>query len=94
MDKVFSGVDCRPVHHFHAARNDPGADDVGDAFAGRLDLRETDHQGSRRFRLLQDPDRDLGDHAEQAFRSGDDSHQIVTTSLGGLAADPDDFAGD
>ena len=72
----------------------PGADDPRHAFAGRLDLREADHQRARRLRLLQDPHRDLGDDAEQAFRSGDDPHQVVARGLGGLAADPDDLARD
>ena len=38
MDKSFGGVDRGLVHHFHAARNDAGADDPRHAFAGRLDL--------------------------------------------------------
>ena len=94
MDEGFGGVDRRLVHHFHAARNDPGADDPRHAFAGRLDLREADHQRARGFRLLQNPHRDLGDDAEQAFRARDDSHQVVAAGLGGLAADLDDFARD
>ena len=69
MDKGFGGVDRGLVHHLHAAGDDAGADDARDAFAGRLDLREADHQRARRFRLLQDPHRDLGDDAEQALRS-------------------------
>ena len=31
MDEILGGVDRRPVHHLHAARDDAGADDVGDA---------------------------------------------------------------
>ena len=73
--------------------NDAGADDLGHAFAGRLDLRKADHQRARRLRLLQDPHRDLGDDAEQALGAGDDAHQIVAGGLRRLAADPDDFAG-
>ncbi len=87
MDEGFGGVDRRLVHHLHAARNDAGADDPRDAFAGRLDLGETDHQRAGGLRLLQDPHRDLGDDAEQAFRPGDDAHQIVARGLRGLAAD-------
>ena len=94
MDKGFGGVDRRSVHHFHAARNDAGADDFGHALAGGLDLRETDHQRPRGFGLLQDPHRDLGDDAEQALGAGDDSHQVVARGLGRLAADLDDFARD
>ena len=35
---------------------------------------------------------DLGDDAEQALGSRDDSHQVVTAGLGGLAPDPQDLA--
>ena len=93
MDEGFGGVDRRLVHHLHAARNDAGADDARHAFAGGLDLGEADHQRARRFRLLQDAHRDLGDDAEQAFGAGDDAHQVVAGVLGRLAADADDFAG-
>ena len=80
MNEGFGGVDRRSVHHFHAARDDPGADDPRHAFAGRLDLCEADHQRPRRLRLLQDPHRDLGNDAEQAFGPRDDSHQVVAAS--------------
>ena len=92
MDKGFGGVDRGLVHHFHAAGDDAGADDARDAFAGSLDLRKADHQRARGFRLLQDPHRDLGDDAEQAFGAGDDAHQIVAGILRGLAADAQDLA--
>ena len=93
MDEGFGSVDRRPVHHFHAAGDDAGADDPRHALAGRLDLGEADHQGARRLRLLQDTHRDLGDDAEQAFGAGDDPHQIIAASLGGFAADAKDFPG-
>jgi len=64
LDESFGGVDRRPIHHFHAAGDDAGADDPRHAFAGRLDLGEANHQGARRLRLLQDSHRDLGDDAE------------------------------
>ena len=64
-----------------------------DAFAGRLDLREADHQRARRFRLMQDPHRDFGDDAEQALGAGDDAHQIVAAIFRRLAADAKDLAG-
>ena len=92
MDKGLGGVDGGLVHHLHAARNDAGADDLGHALAGRLDLRKADHQGACGFRLLQDPHRDLGDDAEQAFGARDDAHQVIARGLGGFAADLDDFA--
>ena len=94
MDEGFGGVDRRLVHHLHAAGNDAGADDFGHALAGRLDFRKADHQRPRRLRLLQDPHRDFGDDAEQAFGAGDDAHHVVAGGLGGFAADLDDLAGD
>ena len=94
MDERLGGVDRVLVHHLHAAGNDPGADDIGDAFAGSLDLGKADHQRARGFRLLQNAHRDLGDDAEQAFRAGDDPHQVVAVGFRRLAADPQDLAGD
>ncbi|MGY4348333.1 hypothetical protein ACVWXM_004800 [Bradyrhizobium sp. GM7.3] len=92
MDEGLRGVDRGLVHHLHAAGNDAGADDARHAFAGRLDLREADHQRARRLRLLQDAHRDLGDDTEQAFRAGDDAHQIVAGVFRRLAADAQDLA--
>ena len=37
MDEGLGGVDRRPVHHLHAAGDDAGGDDRGDAVAGALD---------------------------------------------------------
>ena len=33
MHEGFDSVDCRLVHHLHAARNDAGADDARNAIA-------------------------------------------------------------
>jgi hypothetical protein len=52
MDEIFGRVDRRAVHHLHAAGNDAGADDVGDALAALLAGRKADQQGARRLRLL------------------------------------------
>ena len=49
MNERLGGVDRGLVHHLHAARNDSGADDVGDAFAGGLDLRESRPSAPARF---------------------------------------------
>ncbi len=85
-------MDRRPVHHLHAAGNDAGADDPRHAFPRRFDLRESDHQRPRGFRLPQNADGDFGDDAEQTFGSRDDAHQVITRLLGRLAADAQDFA--
>ena len=88
MDEILGGVDRRAVHHLHAAGNDAGADDVGDALAGLLAGGKADQQRARRLRLLQDAHRDLGDDAEQALRAGHDAEQIVALAVEMLAAEP------
>ena len=47
MDEFLDRVDRRLVHHLHAARNDAGADDAADAFAGVLRGREADQHRAR-----------------------------------------------
>ena len=42
MDEGLGGCDGGPVHHLHAAGNDAGADDGGDAVARALDGGEAD----------------------------------------------------
>ena len=74
MDEFLGGVDRGPVHQFHAAGNDAGADDARDAFAGILGALETDQQGARGLGFFQDAHGDFGDDAEQAFGAGDDAH--------------------
>ena len=49
MDEFLGRVDRRPVHHLHAARNDAGADDAGDAFAARPRTRQS--RRARRARV-------------------------------------------
>ena len=51
MDEILGRVDRRTVHHLHAAGNDAGADDVGDALAALLAGRKADQQRARRLRL-------------------------------------------
>ncbi len=71
MHERLGRMDRGLVHHLHAAGDDAGADDPRDAFTGGLDLGKTDHQRTRRLRLLQDAHRDLGDDPEQALGAGD-----------------------
>ena len=94
MNKGFGGVDRRPIHHLHAARNDAGADDPRHAFAGSLDFGKADHQRAGGLGLLQDPYCNFRDHAEQALGTGDDPHQVVTGVFGRLAADAQDLTRD
>ena len=42
LDEGLGGVDRRAVHHLHAARDDAGADDRGDAIAGVLRFAKAD----------------------------------------------------
>src|SRR5262249_48358131 len=93
VDELFGGVDRGPVHHFHSAGNDAGADDAADAFAGVLRRRKADQHRARAFGLAQDAHGDLGDDPEQALGAGDDPEQIVAAGLGMLAADPHDLTG-
>ena len=94
VDEFLDRVDRRPVHHLHAARDDAGADNPADAFAGVLRRRKADQHRAGAFGLLEDPHRDLGDDAEQALGSGDDAEQVVAAGIEMLAADADDLAGD
>ena len=93
MNELLGRVDGRPVHHFHAAWNDAGADDLGDAFAAVFGSGKADDCRARRLRPLEDPHRHLGDDAEQAFGPGDDAHEIVAAGIEMLAAEPHDLAG-
>ena len=94
MDKILGGVDRRPVHHLHAARDDAGADDRGDTASGILGLGEADQQRPRGRRLSQDAHGNLGDDAEQPLGAGHDPHQIVAAGIEMLAAEPHDLAVD
>ncbi len=87
MDELLGGVDRRAVHHFHAARNDAGADDAGDAFAAVLRRVEAEQRGARGLRLLENTHGHFGDHAEQPLRSGDDAEEIVARGIEMLAAE-------
>ncbi len=42
VDESLGGMDRRAVHHLHAAGDDAGADDRGDAIAGILGCGEAD----------------------------------------------------
>ena len=58
MDELLDRVDRRLVHHLHAARNDAGPDDPGDAIAGLLRRSRSPtstaraHSGLRRMRTV------------------------------------------
>ena len=95
MDESLGGVDRRPVHHLHAAGNDAGADDGGDAIAGRSRSMGKPISSARAVAgLLQDAHGDLGDDAEQALGAGHQAEQIVALGIEMLAAEAHDLAVD
>ena len=94
MDEVLGGVDGGFVHHLHAAGNDAGADDGGDAVARRLVRGEPDEEGARAFGLLQDAHGDLGDDAQKPFGAGHQPEKVVALAVQVLAAEADDLAVD
>ena len=94
VDEVLGGVDGGSVHHLHAAGNDAGADDGGDAIARRLVGGEPDEEGARAFGLLQDAHGDLGDDAQKPFRAGHQPEKVVGLAVQVLAAEADDLAAD
>src|SRR5690606_5490124 len=89
-DERLRGMNRRAVHHLHAGRHDPFADDRRDARAGLLDAREADEKRPRAFRTAQDPDGDLGHDTDQPLRADDETEPIVMTAVEMLAAEPDD----
>ncbi len=94
LDEGLGGVDRRPVHHLHAARDDAGGDDRGDAIAGILGRGKADQQGARGGRFLQDAHGHLGDDAEQPLRAGHDPDQVVAGRIEMLAAEAHHLAVD
>ncbi len=92
MAERLGGVDRRAVHHLQAARDDAGRDDRGDAITALLVRREAHEHGACGRGLGQDPDGDLGNHAQQALGAGQDAHQVIAIGIQMLAAQPDDLA--
>ena len=93
MHELLDGVYRGPVHHLHAARNDAGADDPRHAGTRVFRGRKADQHRACAFRLLQDAHRHFRDHAEQSFRAGDDTEEVVAAGIEMLAAEPDHLAG-
>ena len=92
MHEILRRVDCRPVHHLHAAGDDAGADDFGHALPAGFARRKADQQRARGLGLLQNAHRDLGNDAEQPLRAGHDAEQVIALRIEMLAAEPDDLA--
>jgi hypothetical protein len=94
VDEIVGGVDRRPVHHLHAAGNDPRGDDGRHGVAGSFAAREAEQQRPRGFRLLQDPHRDFGDHPQEPFRPGHQAQEVVPFRVQMFAAQADHRAVD
>ncbi|MNP10469.1 hypothetical protein D3C76_1026220 [compost metagenome] len=86
MDEVLGGADGQVVHHFQAAGDDAGGNDVADGAAGFFHGVERRQQYLGGLRFGQQLDRDLGDHPEQAFGAGEQCQQIETGGVEGVGA--------
>jgi hypothetical protein len=85
-------VNRRFVHHLHAAGDDAGADDVGDAPPAVLAGGESRPARRGRFRSAQEADGHLGDNAEQASGAGHKAEQVLAFAVQVLAAEADHLA--
>ena len=92
VDEILAGPGGQLVHHFHAAGNNPAADDRGHAVAGRLVAGKADQQGARRFRFLQNANGDFRYDTKQTFRAGGQTEQVVALGVEVAAAETDDLA--
>ena len=92
LHEGLGGPDGRPVHHLHAAGNDAGGDDVGDALPGLLARRKADQQSPGGLGLLQDAHRHLGDDTEQALRARHQAEEVIALAVEMPAADADHVA--
>ena len=70
----------------------PGADDLGDHGAARVDRVERGQQRLHRFRPPQNPHGHAGDDGERAFRADDEAEQIGARRVGERAAQLDQLA--
>ena len=93
MDKILRRLDRGVVHHFHAARNNAGRDNAGDAGRRRLAGVKCYQQRAGRFRCPKYPHGDLGHDAKHSLRADDKSEEIVARLVEMAPAEPDDLAG-
>ena len=86
-------LDGQRVHHLDRGGHDPGADDVGNRAAARLQrVVGGEHQVHRLGRRRQLDD-DLGGDAERALRAGERAEQVVAADDTGAVAEPGQLAG-
>ena len=81
------------VHHLHAAGDDAGGDDGGDAIGSAGFGRETQEHRACRRRLAQQPHRHFCDDTQQALGAGHDAQKIVALGVEMLASEANHFAG-
>ena len=87
MDEIFGGANGQVVHHFQAAGDDAGGDDVTHGAAGLLHRVEGRQQHLGHLRLGQQLDRHFGDDAEHAFGAAEQRQQVETWRVQGVAAE-------
>ena len=92
VDVRLGGREGEIVHHLESGRNDPRGDDRRHRLAAGAHTGEGGQQDARVGRQGQKLDRHLGDDAEQAFRTGDQGHQVKAGGVRRQAAEGDDLA--
>ena len=70
-------VDRGLVHHLEAAGNNAARNNRADATRAGLDAGKSEQKPARRRGLAQDAHGDFGDDAEQPFRAGHQTHEVV-----------------
>ncbi len=87
VDEVLGGADRQVVHHFQAAGDDPGGDDVGYRSPGLVHRIETGQQHLGDLGPGQQFDRHFGDHPQQTFGTGEQRQQVQARRVQGFAAE-------
>ena len=92
VDVVFDDAERPTVEHFTGGGSDAASGDVGDGFRGIVDAVENGEKGFDRFGLAGEFDGDFGDQSECAFRTDEQTGEIVAGIVSLFAANADDCA--
>ena len=91
---ILNAMNCQTVQELERAGDDLRGDDRGDGFGGLVHLRERGDHGLFRRRLRNEPEQDLGDHAQRSFRADEQILKRVSGDvLDALVAGPQQFTG-
>ena len=82
------GADCDAVHHLESGGHDPVSDDGRHRLARGLDAWKGREHGRDAGRDAKEPDLDLRDRAQRAFRADEHAAEIKPDAVGSIAADP------